>query len=61
MKKKILCLALSLCVAISMFPAVAWADGSSSYEHSVKELKLTQIIMQTKHWRTMVLNLRITL
>ena len=30
MKKKILCLALSLCVAISMFPAVAWADGSSS-------------------------------
>ncbi len=40
MKKKILCLALSLCVAISMFPAVAWADGSSSYEHSVKELKL---------------------
>ena len=30
MKKKILCLALSLCVAISMFPAVAWADGSGS-------------------------------
>ena len=41
MKKKILCLALSLCVAISMFPAVAWADGGdSSYEHSVAELKL---------------------
>lgn len=40
MKKKILCLALSLCVAISMFPAVAWADGSGSYEHSVTELKL---------------------
>lgn len=40
MKKKILCLALSLCVAISMFPAVAWADGSSSYEHSVTELNL---------------------
>ena len=30
MKKKILCLALSLCVAISMFPTVAWADGSNS-------------------------------
>lgn len=40
MKKKILCLALSLCVAISMFPAVAWADESSSYEHSVEELNL---------------------
>ena len=40
MKKKILCLALSLCVAISMFPAVAWADGSGSYEHSVTELNL---------------------
>lgn len=40
MKKKILCLALSLCVAISMFPAVAWADGSGNYEHTVAELNL---------------------
>ena len=40
MKKKILCLALSLCVAISMFPAVAWADGSSSYAHKAADLNL---------------------
>lgn len=40
MKKKILCLALSLCVAISMFPAVAWADGSSNYAHKVEKLNL---------------------
>lgn len=40
MKKKILCLALSLCVAISMFPAVAWADGSGSYKYEVEELNL---------------------
>ena len=43
MKKKILCLTLSLCVAISMFPAVAWADGGdSSYKHSVEELNLAK-------------------
>lgn len=29
MKKKLLCLLLSLCVAISMFPAVAWAEGGA--------------------------------
>lgn len=40
MKKKILCLALSLCVAISMFPAVAWADGSSNYAYKVEKLNL---------------------
>lgn len=40
MKKKILCLALSLCVAISMFPAVAWADESSSYKYEVEDLNL---------------------
>lgn len=39
MKKKILCLVLSLCVVISMFPAVAWAD-ESSYEHSIEVLDL---------------------
>lgn len=40
MKKKILCLALSLCVAISMFPAVAWADESSNYAYKVEKLNL---------------------
>lgn len=49
MKKKILCLALSLCVAISMFPAVAWADGSSSYDHSVDGLDLAKVNYEDKN------------